>query len=289
MSDPRLILFILILQKEVESADGAGTSMKGLTSSAALFRTGQVRRRKARSFSRVAVQYIHHLKENEARNIEKWTLEKLLMDQAMGDLQAQLEEMRRLWEEERTARTRAESELDVLRGLKGSSASADNHATSASAGAAYRKRPRRPRLQWLLLQRHRQAMGKRRRVVREESGRPGKATNVRIDRSRRVDFFCCAVSRCRGRVSPPPDSIECCTFVLKSCAPPTFSLHFIHVALFYMITILLSSATFVIAGLQNLLVFLFFSSILLMRSALFFGSASVCPSICLFYNRRADN
>lgn len=68
-----------------------------------------------------AVQYIHHLKENEARNIEKWTLEKLLMDQAMGDLQAQLEEMRRLWEEERAARTRAESELDVLRGLKGSS------------------------------------------------------------------------------------------------------------------------------------------------------------------------
>ncbi|KAJ8464105.1 hypothetical protein ONZ45_g17351 [Pleurotus djamor] len=37
-----------------------------------------------------AVQYIHHLKENEARNIEKWTLEKLLMDQAMGDLQSQL-------------------------------------------------------------------------------------------------------------------------------------------------------------------------------------------------------
>jgi bHLH factor len=86
------------------------------------------------------VQYIHHLKENEARNIEKWTLEKLLMDQAMGDLQAQLEEMRRLWEEERAARTRAESELDVLRGLKGPSASADSHATtSASAGAAPEK------------------------------------------------------------------------------------------------------------------------------------------------------
>ncbi|KAH7928043.1 hypothetical protein BV22DRAFT_1059902 [Leucogyrophana mollusca] len=64
-----------------------------------------------------AVQYIHHLKENEARNIEKWTLEKLLMDQAMGDLQAQLEEMRRLWEEERISRQRAESELDVLRGV----------------------------------------------------------------------------------------------------------------------------------------------------------------------------
>ena len=64
-----------------------------------------------------AVQYIHHLKENEARNIEKWTLEKLLMDQAMGDLQAQLEEMRRLWEEERAARQRAETELEVLRGV----------------------------------------------------------------------------------------------------------------------------------------------------------------------------
>ncbi|KAI6147831.1 hypothetical protein BKA82DRAFT_4144645 [Pisolithus tinctorius] len=64
-----------------------------------------------------AVQYIHHLKENEARNIEKWTLEKLLMDQAMGDLQAQLEEMRRLWEEERMARQRAESELELLRGV----------------------------------------------------------------------------------------------------------------------------------------------------------------------------
>jgi transcriptional regulator CBF1 len=62
-----------------------------------------------------AVQY---LQENEARNIEKWTLEKLLMDQAMGDLQAQLEEMRRLWEEERMARQRAEGELDVLRGLQ---------------------------------------------------------------------------------------------------------------------------------------------------------------------------
>lgn len=66
-----------------------------------------------------AVQYIHHLKENEARNIEKWTLEKLLMDQAMGDLQAQLEDIRRLWEEERIARQRAENELDVLRGVSG--------------------------------------------------------------------------------------------------------------------------------------------------------------------------
>jgi hypothetical protein len=56
------------------------------------------------------------LKENEARNIEKWTLEKLLMDQAMGDLQSQLEEVRRLWDEERMGRERAENELKALRG-----------------------------------------------------------------------------------------------------------------------------------------------------------------------------
>ncbi|KAF7303091.1 BHLH domain-containing protein [Mycena kentingensis (nom. inval.)] len=63
-----------------------------------------------------AVQYIHHLKENEARNIEKWTLEKLLMDQAMGDLQVQLDEIRRMWEEERQGRVKAEQELEALTG-----------------------------------------------------------------------------------------------------------------------------------------------------------------------------
>jgi hypothetical protein len=78
------------------------------------------------------VQYIHHLKENEARNIEKWTLEKLLMDQAMGDLQAQLEDMRRLWEEERIARQRAENELDVLRGVSGQAQTASYKSRSCS-------------------------------------------------------------------------------------------------------------------------------------------------------------
>ena len=71
-----------------------------------------------------AVQYIHHLKENEARNIEKWTLEKLLMDQAMGDLQAQLDEMRRMWEQEREARQRLESEVTTLRSDKTNAAAA---------------------------------------------------------------------------------------------------------------------------------------------------------------------
>jgi hypothetical protein len=42
-----------------------------------------------------AVRYIVELKDNEASNIEKWTLEKLLMDQAMGDLTSQLENSRK--------------------------------------------------------------------------------------------------------------------------------------------------------------------------------------------------
>jgi hypothetical protein len=132
-----LIVFSSILQKEVERRR-RGNINEGINELGRIVPNGSGEKAKGAILSR-AVQYIHHLKENEARNIEKWTLEKLLMDQAMGDLQAQLEEMRRLWEEERTARTRAESELDVLRGLKGSSA-ADSHATaSASAGAAPEK------------------------------------------------------------------------------------------------------------------------------------------------------
>ena len=62
-----------------------------------------------------ACQYIHHLKDNEARNIEKWTLEKLLMDQAMGDLQSQLEDVRRMYQEEVYRREKAEAEIDALK------------------------------------------------------------------------------------------------------------------------------------------------------------------------------
>ena len=129
---------LLIPQKEVERRR-RGNINEGINELGRIVPNGSGEKAKGAILSR-AVQYIHHLKENEARNIEKWTLEKLLMDQAMGDLQAQLEEMRRLWEEERAARTRADSELDVLRGLKGTSTSADSHATtSASAGAAPEK------------------------------------------------------------------------------------------------------------------------------------------------------
>ncbi|KAK9319674.1 hypothetical protein V1517DRAFT_331722 [Lipomyces orientalis] len=50
-----------------------------------------------------AVQYIQQLKENEAANIEKWTLEKLLTEQAIAELSASNEKLKaevdRAWRE----------------------------------------------------------------------------------------------------------------------------------------------------------------------------------------------
>jgi len=58
-----------------------------------------------------AVQYIQQLKENEAANIEKWTLEKLLTDQAIQDLQAQVDLLK-------TDNQRLRTELDESQGPK---------------------------------------------------------------------------------------------------------------------------------------------------------------------------
>lgn len=41
-----------------------------------------------------AVEYIKRLKENESNNIEKWTLEKLLTDQAVSELSASNEKLK---------------------------------------------------------------------------------------------------------------------------------------------------------------------------------------------------
>jgi bHLH factor len=154
---------ILFLQKEVERRR-RGNINEGINELGRIVPNGSGEKAKGAILSR-AVQYIHHLKENEARNIEKWTLEKLLMDQAMGDLQAQLEEMRRLWEEERAARTRAESELDVLRGLK--SSAADGNTGSTSAGAA-------PEKASASVAAAASASDEETTQVEEELGRPGK-------------------------------------------------------------------------------------------------------------------
>lgn len=101
--------------KEVERRR-RGNINEGINELGRIVPNGSGEKAKGAILSR-AVQYIHHLKENEARNIEKWTLEKLLMDQAMGDLQAQLEEVKRMWDEERLARQRLENELAAFRGM----------------------------------------------------------------------------------------------------------------------------------------------------------------------------
>ena len=53
-----------------------------------------------------AVQYIQQLKENEAQNIEKWTLEKLLTEQAIAELTTSNEKLKqeceRAWREAET-------------------------------------------------------------------------------------------------------------------------------------------------------------------------------------------
>lgn len=105
--------------KEVERRR-RGNINEGINELGRIVPNGSGEKAKGAILSR-AVQYIHHLKENEARNIEKWTLEKLLMDQAMGDLQAQLEEVKRMWDEERLARQRLENELAAFRGMGGAS------------------------------------------------------------------------------------------------------------------------------------------------------------------------
>ncbi|KAG8871796.1 basic helix-loop-helix protein [Tulasnella sp. 331] len=88
-----------------------------------------------------AVQYIHSLKDNEARNIEKWTLEKLLMDQAMGDLQHQLEEAKRRWEMEFEARMNYEREVEVLK-ARLAVVTSSSSAQEGSEGGAGQKRQR---------------------------------------------------------------------------------------------------------------------------------------------------
>jgi transcriptional regulator CBF1 len=53
-----------------------------------------------------AVSFITQLKENEAQNIEKWTLEKLLTEQAISELSASVDKLKneceRAWREAET-------------------------------------------------------------------------------------------------------------------------------------------------------------------------------------------
>jgi hypothetical protein len=121
---------IIFIQKEVERRR-RGNINEGINELGRIVPSGSGEKAKGAILAR-AVQYIHHLKENEARNIEKWTLEKLLMDQAMGDLQAQLEEVKRMWEEERMARSRLEADLEVLKNMSASAGATSKEESSAA-------------------------------------------------------------------------------------------------------------------------------------------------------------
>ena len=57
------------------------------------------------------------------------------MDQAMGDLQAQLEEVKRMWDEERMARTRLEADLEAFKKATGTSTKDDGSAAGKKRNA----------------------------------------------------------------------------------------------------------------------------------------------------------
>lgn len=63
-----------------------------------------------------AVQYIQQLKDNEAATIEKWTLEKLLTDQAINELSQQVEMLKSENERVRSDNERLRMQMDELTG-----------------------------------------------------------------------------------------------------------------------------------------------------------------------------
>jgi len=114
--------------KEVERRR-RGAINAGINELSALMPTGGSSDKAKGAILSRAVTYIRQLKENEARNIEKWTLEKLLMDQAMSELQATIDETRRRWDEERSKVQALEAEVAELR-------------TQLAGGESSSKRPR---------------------------------------------------------------------------------------------------------------------------------------------------
>ncbi|KAF7326581.1 BHLH domain-containing protein [Mycena sanguinolenta] len=108
-----------------------GISTKRSTSWHAPCRTAQAKSLRARS-SRARCNTSTTSRRTRRATSKSGRWEKLLMDQAMGDLQVQLDEIRKMWEEERMQRQRAEKDLATLRG---------NLAAAAANGAEKRSNP----------------------------------------------------------------------------------------------------------------------------------------------------
>jgi transcriptional regulator CBF1 len=66
-----------------------------------------------------AVQYVRHLKDNEQKSMEKWTLEKLSMDQVIADWQTRYKDCDDQLRIERHRREELEAEVSRLKKLLG--------------------------------------------------------------------------------------------------------------------------------------------------------------------------
>jgi hypothetical protein len=66
-----------------------------------------------------AVQYLRHLKDNEQKSMEKWTLEKLSMDQVIADWQTRYKDCDDQLRIERHRREELEAEVSRLKKLLG--------------------------------------------------------------------------------------------------------------------------------------------------------------------------
>lgn len=91
-----------------------------------------------------AVKYITELKSSEASNIEKWTLEKLLSDQAMLGVKGELEGWKRFAEGVEREKEQLREENERLKRrveeLEGGEATGQKRPNGAEGGEA--KRPR---------------------------------------------------------------------------------------------------------------------------------------------------
>lgn len=103
--------------KEVERRR-RGNINEGINELARLIPNGHGDKAKGAVLQR-AVQYVKQLKENEQKSAEKWTMEKLLLDQSNEELQRRLRELERLWKDEKAKREELESEVVRLKKLLG--------------------------------------------------------------------------------------------------------------------------------------------------------------------------
>lgn len=66
-----------------------------------------------------AVQYVRAMKDLEQRNVEKWTMEKLMHEKEVSDLRMLVDESEQKWLAEKARREELETEVARLKKLLG--------------------------------------------------------------------------------------------------------------------------------------------------------------------------